>query len=94
VEAYLLRDFLRHAGIDAQIFNENAQSALGEIPADVVTPEIWLASDHPRVWEHARRLLKEFEGRQRMVWTDIFCRGCGEANPGNFEVCWNCGGNL
>jgi hypothetical protein len=22
-------------------------------------------------------------------WT---CRGCGEENPGNFELCWNCQG--
>ena len=29
IEAYLLRDLLRHAGIATYVFNENAQSAVG-----------------------------------------------------------------
>ena len=84
IEAYLLRDLLRHQGIDAQVFNENAQSVMGEIPVDMAIPEIWLASDDASVWDEARAVMRDFE-RQPKIAHNIFCRGCGEENPGNFE---------
>jgi hypothetical protein len=25
---------------------------------------------------------------------EVTCDACGEPNPGNFEVCWNCGASI
>jgi hypothetical protein len=25
---------------------------------------------------------------------EIDCSGCGEKNPGNFELCWSCGAEM
>ena len=93
IEAYLLRDLLRHAGIATYVFNENAQSAVGEIPADVVTPELWLVSDSPLAWEQATAVVRAYEA-QRHVTGVVRCRGCGEENPANFELCWSCGKSI
>lgn len=93
IEAYLLRDLLRHRGIEAHVFNENAQSAMGEIPVDVATPEIWLVSDNALAWEQARTVVREFEAQKRITGV-VHCRFCGEENPANFELCWHCGNGL
>jgi hypothetical protein len=90
IDAYLLRDLLCQRGIEAQVFNENAQSAMGEIPIDAAGPEVWLDSDDPAVWEKARAIVRDFEQRPSVLH-NVFCRGCGEENPANFELCWKCG---
>lgn len=85
-EAYLLRDRLRRAGIAAEVFNEHAAGALGEIPFTHAYPEVWVADED---WAAARASLAEFSAvAPQADWT---CPACGETNPGSFESCWRCG---
>jgi hypothetical protein len=37
--------------------------------------------------------VREFERAPR-VTASARCSGCGEDNPANFQVCWNCGAAL
>lgn len=90
-EAHLLRQWLAHAGIEAHVFNENAQSGMGEIPFTHAWPEVWIASAHDE--GRARDVVRSFE-RPAAPRPDVFCPGCRERNPGNFEMCWNCGAAL
>lgn len=90
-EAHLLRQLLAHAGIEAHVFNENAQSGMGEIPFTHAWPEVWLAQADDAV--RAREIVKDFE-RPCPPRTDVFCASCRERNPGNFELCWSCGAAL
>jgi hypothetical protein len=90
-DAHLLRHLLAHAGIEAHVFNENAQSGMGEIPFTHAWPEVWIerAADMVR----AREIVGSFE-RPVAAGADVFCAACRERNPGNFELCWNCGAPL
>src|SRR5689334_19558802 len=87
-DAYLVADRLNQAGIRAHVFNEHASSIAGDLPPDVVQPQVWLADDDdvPR----AQALLRSMEADAQRT-TPLYCRNCGEQSPGSFELCWNCG---
>lgn len=87
-EAYIVFNLLSHSGIEARVFNENAQGGVGEIPFTHAYPEVWLVDANDR--ERANQVLAEYESaapdeRVRR------CASCGENNPGNFQICWFCG---
>ena len=85
-EAHLVLHRLQAAGIKAKVFNENAQGGLGELP--VTYPEIWV--EQATDVEKGRNIIREFE-QSDVVATSRVCAQCGEENPANFEVCWQCG---
>jgi Putative prokaryotic signal transducing protein len=91
VEAHLLQQLLWQAGISAKVFNENATSAVGEIPFTHAYPEIWLLDE--RQEPRAQALLREFEQTQVPAHS-LTCAHCSEQNPGNFFTCWSCGAFL
>ena len=86
-DAHLIADLLGHAGIEARVFNENAQGGLGEIPFIHAWPEVWVVDD--RDTERARALIRAHEGTNTLA--QVACPACGEASPANFQICWNCG---
>ena len=90
-DAYLLADRLKHAGIRAHVFNEHAASIVGDVPPDVAQPQVWLEREQDR--ERADIVLASMNADARVVNT-IVCRACSEESPGNFDLCWNCGGAL
>lgn len=85
-EAQLVADLLNTSGIVARIFNQNAQSAAGEIPPVVACPQVWVMDD--RQIAQARTLIAEFLNSPAPG--SRFCRHCGEENPSNFLSCWAC----
>ncbi len=88
-DAWLLRDRLAHANIDAHVFNQHMQGIAGDVPPEVAHPQVWVDDES---WTRARSVLAEFHAeRERSVPERAACRHCGEDNPGNFELCWNCG---
>jgi hypothetical protein len=86
-DAYIVFHLLGQAGIEARVFNENAQGGLGEIPFTHAYPEVWLMdeADVPR----AREVIADYE--KSSGDRDVHCAACREKNPANFQVCWNCG---
>lgn len=90
-DAHMLRQLLAQAGIEAHVFNENAQSGMGEIPFTHAWPEVWLVE--PGDEQQAREVVRIFE-RPPVSSADVFCAACHERNPGNFELCWSCGAAL
>lgn len=92
-EAYIVIDQLRAAGIEARVFNENAQGGLGELPFTHVYPEVWVMDDGD--WTRARDVVVAYErGSKTDVGSAARCPDCGEENPANFQLCWNCGSSL
>lgn len=87
-DAHLVRGLLANEGIEARVFNENAQSLMGEIPVHLAWPEVWIV-DEADV-ERARTIIRGIE-RSPASTRSALCPNCGEENPGNFQVCWNCG---
>ena len=90
-DAHLVRDLLQHAGIAVHIFNEYAMAALGDVPMGSACPQLWISQLHQE--QHARAVIADYE--QRPAQTAIkHCPSCQESNPGEFELCWNCGAGL
>ncbi len=86
-EAHLLLHQLREQGIQALVFNENAQGGVGELPFTHAYPEVWI--DNPEDERRARRIVSEFENGSRTE-RNRKCSECGEYNPATFEICWHC----
>jgi len=91
MEAQILIDLLGHAGIEARLFNENAQGGLGEIPFIHAYPEVWVIDDSNL--DRGKVVVNNYENLPVEVAT-IFCRACGEESPRNFQLCWHCGVDL
>ena len=91
VEATMLQHALEQAGIPAHVLNTHAAGALGEIPMVDAGPQLWITQLHQE--KQARALIAEFL-RKKPVEAEITCPACGEANPGEFDSCWNCGASL
>jgi Putative prokaryotic signal transducing protein len=90
-DAFLIADRLNQAGIRAHVFNQHAQSIVGDVPPDVAQPQVWLERDNDR--ERAQILLDRIEEEARRGG-DVRCAACQEISPANFELCWCCGAAL
>jgi len=84
-----MRSYLEEHGIVSQMRNEHSSSFMGEIPFFSVYPELWVNDENV---EQATLLIKKMQEvdlqQQSSEWN---CQACNEQNPGNFQVCWNCG---
>ena len=90
LDAQLAVDALSSLGIVTHIFNANASGALGEVPFMQAQPEVWVDDDAQEA--RAREALAGL--RDAPARGEKACPQCGEANPGNFLSCWQCGGAL
>lgn len=91
-DAYLVADRLNQVGIRAHVFNEHASSIVGDVPCDdVAQPQVWLERECDL--ERAQIVLKDIETAGSRGGS-VHCLACGEDSPGNFDLCWNCGGSL
>jgi hypothetical protein len=86
-DAHILLGLLRRAGIEAHVFNQNAQGGVGQLPVGDALPELWV--ERERDYDRACMVLEEFDQTPRDTGTRR-CAVCGEDNPGDFQVCWNC----
>jgi hypothetical protein len=77
---------LESAGIRCEIRNRFIGAAVGDLPPDQVSPEIWVVDDTdvPRARELMRELLNP---PKRPPWN---CFNCGEINEAQFAQCWKC----
>lgn len=89
-DAHLIAALLAQEGIEARVFNENAQGGLGEIPFIHAWPEVWVVDE--RHAPRARQLIHALERTDTR--TQVACSACGEDNPSNFQLCWNCGAQI
>ncbi len=90
-DAHIVLNLLANEGIEARIFNQNAQGGLGEIPFNEAYPEVWL--NNPKDSVRAQKILFEYQ-RAPVEMGPASCASCGEENPGNFQICWNCSAAL
>ena len=86
-----MRYLLQHAGIAVHICNEYAKAALSEVPMGSAYPQLWISQLHQE--QHARAVNADYEQRPAQTTTKHCC-ACGETDPGEFELCWNCGAAL
>lgn len=91
IEAQIVLDLLEHALIPAQLFNQHAQGGTGDIPFTHAYPEVWVKRDED--YERGRRIVLQYEAIPQTN-AIIYCPACGEENPANFQLCWQCGGGL
>jgi hypothetical protein len=89
-DATLLVDQLARSGVRARVRNAHLSSLAGELPFGQVLPEVWLERDGDA---HAgSTILEDYVARKTLpIGEDRQCPECGEDNPANFELCWQCG---
>lgn len=87
-EAVLLKDHLVQNGVAASVLNKGAV----RLPHDGVAAEVWVGEDaaNDEVVDLIRDFLKRRKDAVAASAADWRCQSCGEANPGEFEVCWSC----
>jgi Putative prokaryotic signal transducing protein len=90
-DAHLVHDLLQHAGIPAHIFNGHAMGALGDLPMGSAHPQVWITQLHQE--PQARAVIAKYNDKT-LTPVPHACRACHESNPGEFELCWNCGAEL
>ena len=78
-------------GIATLIRNEYLTgSGLTDIPIPEFYPALCVTNDEDYV--SAVKIIREhLTANQEHADEEIKCAGCGETNPGNFEMCWSCG---
>jgi len=86
-EAHLVRGLLAAAGIEARVLNEYAGGALGELPFAEVAPSVWIEAE--RDLTRARQVVATYENAASMPGS-MRCSTCGEENPRDFAICWQC----
>lgn len=84
IDAQLLLDQLHAGEVAAVIFHANSPAALGELP--VTYPEVWIQRDLDLA--KADRIVARFT--HTPMPHQRTCPHCGETNPTNFEICWQC----
>jgi putative signal transducing protein len=90
-DAHLIRNLLDQAGIEAHVFNENAQGGVGQLPVMDAYPQVWIVNE--RDLERARQIVETFE-RMPSIRSNLRCARCSEDNPSTFQLCWKCGESL
>jgi len=88
VDAQLVLDELKAAGLQARISGSYLSGAIGEVAVNELI-SVWIDTD--RHYDRAREVVKEFEAAQRMAGADIACHQCKEMLAPQFGKCWNCG---
>ncbi len=84
--ATLWRDVLQSAGIRCEIRNRFIGGAVGELPADQVSPQLWLLDERDR--RAAEQLMRDLRHPARLPrWV---CPCCQERIEGQFSQCWKC----
>lgn len=73
------------------MFNQHAQSIVGDVPPEVAQPQVWLEREMDR--ERAQVLLDRLVEEAARGGTRT-CARCSEESPANFDLCWNCGASL
>lgn len=91
IEAQMIVALLEHAYIPAKLFNTHAQGGVGEIPFTHAYPEVWIMHDDDL--EKARSIIDTYESAP-VEEGHVSCPACGEQNPRNFQLCWQCGEGL
>ena len=87
VEVGLIRSFLEQSDILGELRNYQTSSLLGEVPFTSTWPELWVADGQS---DRAIELIDQLK-RDQVKGPDWLCRSCNETNPGNFDICWQCG---
>jgi hypothetical protein len=79
------KSVLDEAGVSSFVRNENAIGAVGA----AFPPSLCVTVDSD--YDEAIRVIKTRQFIESVPRSDWKCPSCREENPGNFELCWNCG---
>ena len=85
--AWNIRNVLEQHDIQSVVKNENLFSVSGEVPFLECMPEVWVK---PLYFSRAIQIIAEIENSSEECGPDWNCSSCGEANLGNYSICWSC----
>lgn len=86
------QSILEGEGIPTVVRNETL-TGLTEFPIPDFFPALCVVNDED--YSRAIEVLRDRLARDESASSEeITCASCREPNPGNFEVCWSCGGEV
>jgi len=88
------QSLLESQGIETFIKNRDVSSLAGEAS---IMPELWpaLCVVKDEDFDRAMQVIRESNSQNAgLSQVEVSCPSCKESNPGNFEMCWSCGGTL
>jgi hypothetical protein len=88
VEVGLMRSLLEQHDIASELRNHHSSSLMGEVPYTSIWPELWVVES---LVSQAENIITQTKS-QVVSGPDWNCNSCNEANPANFDICWQCGG--
>ena len=81
------RDILKSAGIETLVRNENL--SVTDAPIPEFFPNLCVLNDEE--FPRAVHVIKEHDRKMAEgSGINVTCPSCGEINPGNFDICFNC----
>ncbi|MBT8147056.1 MAG: DUF2007 domain-containing protein [Gammaproteobacteria bacterium] len=86
--AWHIKNVLESNTVGAEVRNDTLHSAQGGLPITECNPEVWVVNDSDE--ETALRIIAEqveAESSDENLWQ---CKGCGEKNYDQFDMCWKC----
>lgn len=86
----LFQSILESEGIRTFVRNGNVSGTEAAIP--VFAPALCILDEKDQA--RAVELIRSHSQTPEEDGPDRKCRSCGEMNPGNFGVCWNCNNEL
>ena len=89
LQAGLLKEILAGEGIACILRNDQLSSALGEIPFNECSPELWVIDDE--TYPRAKLLLAGWLKNDNTAGEPWVCPKCGEHCLPHFGACWSCG---
>lgn len=90
-DAHLVCQRLQISGIEAHVFNEYSNGAVGDLPFTHTWPEVWVENNSDA--GNAQKIVEEIES-QPVDESERACPSCEQMNPAGFEICWNCSSSL
>ncbi len=85
-----IKELLEDKGIKTILKNELLSGGVGELPPTEVWPELWVLENDDE--EPAKSLVEAFVQSTKTQAKEWQCNNCGEQVGGQFNICWNCGG--
>jgi len=88
----LLRSILESSDIATHVEHDNEYVVLQVTQPTKLDPVLCVVDDDD--YTRAQEILRDHLDGQPSADEEVACATCGEPNPGNFEICWSCGGQV
>ncbi|WP_197441709.1 putative signal transducing protein [Thalassoglobus polymorphus] len=90
MDAEHIRRVLAEEGIIAKVVGASLHGIIGDLPAQLATPRLWVHEEDFARGRQIIELVKQEQRERSQTRSPWKCVSCGEENSADFEICWSC----